>query len=92
MALARCGFVGRVCIHPAEVAVVNAVFTPTPDELERADALVRLFNAAVAEGSGVIVGPDGRMVDEAVVRQARRVIGLARGQTRTGQLRTERVR
>lgn len=77
-ALSRRGFVGRACIHPAQVAVANEIFTPTDDELGRARELMRLFDDALSQGVGVIVGPDGRMIDEAVVRQARRVIGLAR--------------
>lgn len=77
-ALARRGYVGRACIHPAQVGVVNDVFTPSEDSLARARALVEVFDQAVAEGRGVVVGPDGRMVDEAVVRRARSVIALAR--------------
>ncbi|TNC45319.1 HpcH/HpaI aldolase/citrate lyase family protein [Mumia zhuanghuii] len=77
-ALARRGYVGRACIHPAQVAVANAVFTPSDDAVEDARALVTVFDQAVSEGRGVVVGPDGRMVDEAVVRRARSVIALAR--------------
>jgi citrate lyase subunit beta/citryl-CoA lyase len=77
-ALARQGYVGRACIHPDQIPVVNAVFTPTAEEVAAAAEVVARFDEAIAEGSGVIVGPDGRMVDEAVVRQARRVLGLAR--------------
>lgn len=77
-ALAARGYVGRACIHPAQVAVANEVFTPAPEDVERARALVRAFDEAVAGGVGVIVGDDGRMIDEAVVRNARRVIALAR--------------
>lgn len=77
-ALSRRGFVGRACIHPAQVAVANEIFTPTDEIVGDARELVRLFDEAVGQGVGVIVGPDGRMIDEAVVRQARRVIQLAR--------------
>jgi citrate lyase subunit beta/citryl-CoA lyase len=77
-ALARLGFVGRCCIHPAQVAVVNEVFTPAPEEVARAAALVERFERAVAEGSGVGLDDAGRVVDEAVVRQARRLLGRAR--------------
>ncbi|MGH3658337.1 MAG: HpcH/HpaI aldolase/citrate lyase family protein, partial [Micromonosporaceae bacterium] len=73
-ALARRGFLGRACIHPAQVAVVNEVFTPSPDEVDAARDLVARFEAAVADGSGVVLSADGRMVDEAVVRQARRAL------------------
>lgn len=78
LALARMGFVGRACIHPAQVAVVNEVFTPTPDEVERARALVAAFDRAIAAGEGVMVDDSGRMVDEAVVRQSRKVLAQAR--------------
>lgn len=77
-ALSRRGFVGRACIHPAQIAVANEVFTPTDEIVGRARELVRLFDEAISQGVGVIVGPDGRMIDEAVVRQSRRIIELAR--------------
>jgi citrate lyase subunit beta/citryl-CoA lyase len=77
-ALARLGFVGRACIHPAQIPVVNDVFTPTPAEVERARALIARFDRAVAEGDGVVLDDTGRMVDEAVVRQAHRLLARAR--------------
>ncbi|MFI0369230.1 HpcH/HpaI aldolase/citrate lyase family protein [Actinomadura sp. 1N219] len=70
-ALRRLGFQGRACIHPAQLPVVNEVFTPSPDELAQARALVARFEAA---GSGVVVDESGRMVDEAVIRRARRTL------------------
>lgn len=76
-ALARQGFVGRACIHPAQVTLVNEVFTPDPAQVRAARELIATFDAAMAKGHGVAVGPDGRMIDEAVVRQARRVLALA---------------
>ena len=74
-ALRRLGFAGRSCIHPAQVGVVNDAFTPSVAEAAAAAAVVRAFDAA---GGGVLVGADGRMVDEAVVRQARRVLSAGR--------------
>ncbi|GII86121.1 CoA ester lyase [Sphaerisporangium siamense] len=73
-ALARLGYVGRACIHPAQIAVVNEVFTPAEDEVRWATDIVTRFEAA---GSGVLLDAAGRMVDEAVVRQARRVLARA---------------
>ena len=72
--LRRMGFRGRSCIHPAQVGIVNEVFTPTGPEVERAERLVRLYDRAVAAGQGVIADDDGKMIDEAVVRTARRVV------------------
>lgn len=72
--LRRMGYRGRACIHPAQLAVVNEVFTPTPEQVERARALVDRFDAAVAAGAGACADEDGRMIDLAVVRSARRVL------------------
>lgn len=70
-ALWRLGFGGRACIHPAQVPVVNEVFTPARADIDRARALVARFDAAAG---GVILDEDGRMVDHAVIRRARRLL------------------
>ncbi|WP_405138288.1 HpcH/HpaI aldolase/citrate lyase family protein [Nocardia sp. NBC_01388] len=70
-ALARMGFRGRSCIHPAQVPIVNEVFTPTAAELVRARDLVDRFEAA---NGGIVFDPEGRMVDLAVIRRARRLL------------------
>ena len=77
-AVKRMGYVGRACIHPAQAAIVNEVFTPTADEVAAAQDLIARFDAAMAAGDGVCLDAQGRMVDEAVVRQARRTLSLAR--------------
>ncbi len=75
--LRRLGFVGRTAIHPRQVAVVNEVFTPGEDDVARARAVVARFEEAIGDGRGVVTDADGRMVDEAVVRGARRTLALA---------------
>ncbi len=72
------GFGGRCCIHPAQVDVVNDVFTPSTEDIGVASRLVAAYDAAVTSGTGVIVAEDGSMVDEAYVRTARRTLDLAR--------------
>jgi citrate lyase subunit beta / citryl-CoA lyase len=74
VALKRLGFSGRSAIHPAQVPVINEVFAPSADELASARRLVELFDLSVAEGRGVCVDDRGKMVDEAVVRAARRTL------------------
>jgi citrate lyase subunit beta / citryl-CoA lyase len=74
VALKRLGFVGRSAIHPAQVPVANEVFSPTDAEVVKARRLIELFDAAVAEGRGVCTDDNGKMVDEAVVRAARRTL------------------
>ena len=78
---ARQGFVGRVCIHPAQVAVVHEVFTPDPARVADAEVLVARYEQALAEGAGALLDDSGRMVDEAVVRSARRVLALPTSST-----------
>lgn len=69
----RLGYVGKVAIHPAQVAVINDVFTPAPDVVEYQRKILTAFDRAVAEGSASIA-VDGRMVDYAVARVARTLI------------------
>lgn len=73
-ALRRMGFAGRAAIHPAQVPVINEVFTPDLEEVQAARRLLALYEEA---GGGVCLDEDGRMVDEAVVRAARRTLALA---------------
>jgi citrate lyase subunit beta/citryl-CoA lyase len=73
--LKSAGFSARQAIHPRQVAVVNEVFTPTGDEVAAARRLLEL--AAAADG-GVCVDDQGRMVDEAVLRSARRILDQIR--------------
>ena len=56
----RDGFSGRLAIHPAQVAVINEVFTPTPEQIAKAKAVVAAF--AAQPGAGAI-GIDGKMFD-----------------------------
>ncbi len=74
VALKKLGFVGRSAIHPAQVPVINEVFTPSEAEVGKALRLVELFEAAVVAGRGVCIDDQGKMVDEAVVRAARRTL------------------
>ena len=72
--LRRRGFGARQAIHPDQVGPINAAFTPTADEVDGARALL---DSAGDAGNGAWVGPDGKMVDEAVLRSARRTVELA---------------
>jgi citrate lyase subunit beta / citryl-CoA lyase len=77
-ALRRLGFGSRWAIHPAQVPVINQTFTPSPEQVEAARRLVERYDGALDQGIGVCVDEDGHMVDEAVVRAARRTLGRAR--------------
>lgn len=73
----RQGFVGRACIHPAQLPVVHAIFTPNAEELAEAQSLIDLVAAAEAQGSGVVLDDAGRLVDPAVLHAAYRTLALA---------------
>lgn len=64
------GFTGVLCIHPDQVAVVNAVFAPSEDELVWAREVVDRYDEARVQGSGSIT-VRGQMVDEPVYARAR---------------------
>lgn len=64
------GFGGKLCIHPKQVAIVNAAFSPTAAELQWAQRVVDA--AAAADGAAVAV--DGKMVDAPVLARARRLL------------------
>ncbi|MCC6532260.1 MAG: CoA ester lyase [Burkholderiales bacterium] len=69
----RFGYMGAVCIHPKQVAIANAEFRPSPDEVEDARKIVALDEAAARSGSGAFA-LDGKMIDVPVVRRARRLL------------------
>jgi len=80
-AAAREGFVGRIAIHPAQVAAINAAFTPSADEIAHAQAVVDAF--AAVPGTGV-VGLDGKMLDIPHLKQAQNVLAQAAAFSRSG--------
>lgn len=70
----RGGFGGKLCIHPSQVAGVNAAFAPSTAELLWAQRVMAAFAAA---GGGVF-SLDGRMVDAPVLRLAQRTLAQSR--------------
>ncbi|MGV3569096.1 MAG: HpcH/HpaI aldolase/citrate lyase family protein [Ramlibacter sp.] len=67
------GFGGKLCIHPAQVPIVNAAFSPDPAQVAWAR---RVLEAQAAHAGGVFV-VDGRMVDAPVLAAARRLLDAA---------------
>ncbi|OZF45420.1 HpcH/HpaI aldolase/citrate lyase family protein [Rhodococcus sp. 14-1411-2a] len=72
--LAGLGFVGRACIHPAQLAPVRTVFVPSETEVREAEELLADLERAE---SGVAVDSKGFLIDEAVARTARRTVERA---------------
>jgi citrate lyase subunit beta/citryl-CoA lyase len=69
------GFTGKLAIHPAQVPVINAAFTPSGEELRHAEEIVAAFEAHPDAG---VLSVGGRMVDRPHLVQARRVLERAR--------------
>jgi citrate lyase subunit beta/citryl-CoA lyase len=70
------GFQGKLLIHPAQVALTNQSFMPSPKEIARARKIVDAFNAAENAGSASIK-VDGYFVDYPIVEKAQQVLALA---------------
>jgi citrate lyase subunit beta / citryl-CoA lyase len=70
------GFQGKMCIYPAQVAVVNDVFSPTAAEVTYARKVVEAFHAAEAQGHASCT-VDGKMIDYPLAERARRVLAGA---------------
>ncbi|MDF3130910.1 CoA ester lyase [Kiritimatiellaeota bacterium B1221] len=71
------GFDGKWCIHPAQIEEVNAAFSPTPEEIERAEQVLSAFKQALADGRGAAAIGDS-MIDQASVRMAEDVMARAK--------------
>lgn len=70
------GFDGKSVIHPSQIAMVHAIYAPTPDEIAKARRVIAAAADAEAKGSGVIA-LDGKMIDKPIVERATRVLALA---------------
>jgi citrate lyase subunit beta/citryl-CoA lyase len=72
----RDGFTGMLAIHPGQVPVINAAFTPTEAEVEHARRIVEAF--AASPGAGAL-SLEGRMIDRPHLVQAQRILAAAEG-------------
>jgi citrate lyase subunit beta/citryl-CoA lyase len=73
----RSGFQGRLCVHPDQIAPVNAAYLPSEKELARAERIVVAFREAEARGEAA-VQVDGEMIDYPVAHRAEALLSLVR--------------
>ena len=73
------GYSGKLCIHPSQVALATAAFTPSEDEVAWARGLLAVAEAAEADGRGV-VAYEGTMVDAPIILRARAVLAQTDGE------------
>ena len=73
----RGGFQGRCCVHPDQIAPVNAAYMPSAGELAAAERIVAAFRAAESRGAAAIE-VDGQMVDYPIVHRAQALLDAVR--------------
>ncbi len=73
----RLGFIGKSCIHPRQVALANAAFRPSAQEIAHALKVVEAAAGAAEQGVGAWV-VDGKMIDAPFVQRAQAIVALAR--------------
>jgi citrate lyase subunit beta / citryl-CoA lyase len=73
----RGGFQGRLCVHPDQIAPVNAAYLPGEEELARAERIVAAFKQAEARGEAA-VQVDGEMIDYPVAYRAQALLDMVR--------------
>ena len=76
----RQGFVGKLAIHPAQVAPIHAAFSPTAEEVAWAERVLAAFEAAPGVGA---LAFEGGMLDKPHLRQAERILS-SRNRGRSG--------
>lgn len=70
------GFSGKWAIHPSQLGVIDAAFTPSEEEIAQARRVLDAYETSLARGSGVTL-LDGALIDEAVLKTARRHLAMA---------------
>ena len=70
------GFDGKTLIHPKTIAAANRVFAPSEAAIEESRKIIDAFQAAQAEGKGVVL-VDGKLVENLHVENAKRLVALA---------------
>ena len=73
---AALGIEGKWAIHPSQIELANAVFSPTPKEVERAERILAALKEAEAQGKGA-ASLDGKMIDAASEKMAKNLIATA---------------
>ena len=72
----KLGFIGKFAIHPAQIDIINELFSPSDEELAYAQKVVDAWNEAEAQGRGS-ADLDGRMIDVPVIKRAQNLLALA---------------
>ena len=72
-AVRRLGFIGKAAIHPTQVPVIQAAFSPDPDEVAWAGRIVKAYGA----NAGGVLLVDGKLIERPVIASAQRILAVA---------------
>jgi citrate lyase subunit beta/citryl-CoA lyase len=67
----RDGFIGKMAIHPDQVAVINEIYTPSAESIANAERLIEAFKVA---GNAGVISLDGQMYDQPHLKRAQRLL------------------
>jgi (S)-citramalyl-CoA lyase len=70
---AALGVTGKAAIHPKQVPILNQVFSPSPEDIERARSIIAAFEAS--EGGLTVI--DGKLIEKPVLRSMQRIVAIA---------------
>jgi len=68
------GFTGRTCIHPSQIETVHAVFTPSAEEISRAERMIEAFKAS----KGAVALFEGKLIEKPLILAAEQTLARAR--------------
>ncbi|MCV6574715.1 MAG: CoA ester lyase [Cohaesibacter sp.] len=71
----RDGYIGKMAIHPAQIPIINEVFTPSFEAIDKAKRILAAFQEA---GNAGVVGLDGEMLDRPHLRRAQTLLSRAK--------------
>jgi citrate lyase subunit beta/citryl-CoA lyase len=71
------GFDGKTLIHPNQIAMANASFGPSPEEVAEAEERISAYEAAIQTGAGIAV-LNGKLIEELHIQDAKRILALAK--------------
>ncbi|MCX7301261.1 MAG: CoA ester lyase [Rhodobacterales bacterium] len=66
------GFTGKAALHPANVATIKAAYTPTPEQIARAEKIVALYEAS----PNGLAELDGKLIEKPVIRAMQRILAF----------------
>lgn len=74
MRVRKMGFTGRACIHPAQVAAINEIFSPSAEEISKAEKIAAAYEAA----AGGVALLEGKLIEKPVLRAAERTLAAGK--------------